>query len=572
MKIFRSYKNLAAVTVLFASVVGVFAIILIDDISNLRSPLLDNNFLSSFIMKIGVERINFSAKGLACFGFTYIDCLALFYAMLYSKTLAIYFRIRNRKFNMKLFCGTVFLLFLLIFAGVLFFLGMKPYDYLEVSIIYAFFIVFFIVAAAIFVLVCTLVAFISSRITKEKFTFPATEKDNGDLDSDEEIISMAQEASKQVFPDLISIDERYADFKPEKLPACNVLSLKDLSEGFREYAFSKYSVNYHISSIRAFIAGLAMSRLVFLQNEGEDPVRFIRIFSEYLNGICSFIEVQKEWDSDTDVLGYYSEREGQYMCSEFVEKLYEAAYNEEHVNMISFTNMAAAEIFEYFGAILNTLYRNASQSQLNLMRLKKGQYGGKLPRKLVDGSIEIGKNTWLVGILGSGEHERVIAKEMAENFVVVGVMKSKAKISAARRCKGLNMHANELKELFEFANTAVKFKMTVPELETFLSVADYIYDSFNIRIDGIVVDYVQFFVSCYVYCGGSKEEALDIVFLKKIFTKLKGRAESYMLNGLLKLDGKIVEKYGKSGFKFTRAEIKKEILKLNKQDDKRVSA
>lgn len=85
------------------------------------------------------------------------------------------------------------------------------------------------------------------------------------------------------------------------------------------------------------------------------------------------------------------------------------------------------------------------------------------------------------------------------------------------------MHADELNDMFDFADSAAKFKLTVPELEKFLSVADYVYDSFNIRIDGVTIDYVQIFVSCYVYCGGTKEEALDIVFVKKIFCKLKGR-------------------------------------------------
>lgn len=79
MKIFRSYKNLLAATVFFASVVGVAALMLIDGENNLRSPFLNNNFLSRFIEKVGIERIDFSAKGFACFCITYLDVLALFF-------------------------------------------------------------------------------------------------------------------------------------------------------------------------------------------------------------------------------------------------------------------------------------------------------------------------------------------------------------------------------------------------------------------------------------------------------------------------------------------------------------
>ena len=566
MKIFRSYKNLLAATVFFASVVGVAALMLIDGENNLRSPFLNNNFLSRFIEKVGIERIDFSAKGFACFCITYLDVLALFFAMLYSRTLGLYFRIQNRKFNLRLYYFVIILLFTVVFVGSLFFLGMEPYDFLELSIIYAFFFVFFIIAAAAFFLVCTLIAFIHSRIVKEKFSFPVDDELT-DLDEVE-----TETPKRSIFPSLTEIDKKYADAKPVKLPACNVLSLKDLTEGFRQYAYSKYSINYNISSVRAFVSGMAMSRLVFLRGEGEAPLQFVRIFTEYLSGVQSVIPVQKEWDSESDVLGYYSEREGQFMCSSFVEKLYEAAYMPERVNLISFTDMGAAEIYENFGAVLNTLYRNALNPQLNLLRVKKGQYNGKLPQKLSDGSVAVGKNTWILGILGDSERESEIAKKVAEDFVVVSIMRTRAKISVPRRCKCLLMHADELNDMFDFADSAAKFKLTVPELEKFLSVADYVYDSFNIRIDGVTIDYVQIFVSCYVYCGGTKEEALDIVFVKKIFCKLKGREGDYIATGLSRLDEKIVNLYGKSAFRYTRAEIKKEIEKMEKAKKKGMDA
>lgn len=239
MKIFRSYKNLLAATVFFASVIGVAALMLIDGENNLRSPFLNNNFLSRFIEKVGIERIDFSAKGFACFCITYLDVLALFFAMLYSRTLGLYFRIQNRKFNLRLYYFVIILLFTVVFVGSLFFLGMEPYDFLELSIIYAFFFVFFIIAAAAFFLVCTLIAFIHSRIVKEKFSFPVDDELT-DLDEVE-----TETPKRSIFPSLTEIDKKYADAKPVKLPACNVLSLKDLTEGFRQYAYSKYSINYN---------------------------------------------------------------------------------------------------------------------------------------------------------------------------------------------------------------------------------------------------------------------------------------------------------------------------------------
>ena len=109
---------------------------------------------------------------------------------------------------------------------------------------------FFIIAAAAFFLVCTLIAFIHSRIVKEKFSFPVDDELT-DLDEVE-----TETPKRSIFPSLTEIDKKYADAKPVKLPACNVLSLKDLTEGFRQYAYSKYSINYNISSVRAFVSGI----------------------------------------------------------------------------------------------------------------------------------------------------------------------------------------------------------------------------------------------------------------------------------------------------------------------------
>lgn len=145
---------------------------------------------------------------------------------------------------------------------------------------------------------------------------------------------------RSIFPSLTEIDKKYADAKPVKLPACNVLSLKDLTEGFRQYAYSKYSINYNISSVRAFVSGMAMSRLVFLRGEGEAPLQFGPYFYGISERRSKCYPRAKRMGQRVGCFGLLQRTGGTVLCSSFVEKLYEAAYMPERVNLISFTDMA----------------------------------------------------------------------------------------------------------------------------------------------------------------------------------------------------------------------------------------
>ena len=44
---------------------------------------------------------------------------------------------------------------------------------------------------------------------------------------------------------------------------------------------------------------------------------------------------------------------------------------------------------------------------------------------------------------------------------------------------------------------------------------------------------LEILVPVYVACGGTKEEALDFMFSRKVLSKLSGRFEDYLKDGLL---------------------------------------
>ena len=73
---------------------------------------------------------------------------------------------------------------------------------------------------------------------------------------------------------------------------------------------------------------------------------------------------------------------------------------------------------------------------------------------------------------------------------------------------------------------------------------------------------ISAFVPAYVGLGGTKEEALDIMFARKVLHKLEGRFEDYIKDGLIRFQKKLDQVYGKGIFEETEELIKQMLKKL----------
>ena len=73
---------------------------------------------------------------------------------------------------------------------------------------------------------------------------------------------------------------------------------------------------------------------------------------------------------------------------------------------------------------------------------------------------------------------------------------------------------------------------------------------------------IYIFVPVYVALGGTKEEALDIMFSGKILHKLEGRFDDYMKDGLLRLQSLITQVYGPGVMVTTERMIRRLLRKL----------
>ena len=86
-------------------------------------------------------------------------------------------------------------------------------------------------------------------------------------------------------------------------------------------------------------------------------------------------------------------------------------------------------------------------------------------------------------------------------------------------------------------------------------------DSFNVSFGNRIMVQIESFVPIYVALGGSKEEALDFMFARKILRKVDGMFEDFVKDELINLNRLLATLYGKGVFK----ESEKLIAKFTKR-------
>ena len=104
--------------------------------------------------------------------------------------------------------------------------------------------------------------------------------------------------------------------------------------------------------------------------------------------------------------------------------------------------------------------------------------------------------------------------------------------------------------------------MSSKDMNNFRILADFAYDTFDITYGNRIMNQIENFVPVFVECGGSKEDALDFMFSRKVVAKLDGRFEDYIKPGLMNLKSLIAKTYGDGKFPETNHTIDRLLRKL----------
>ena len=366
----------------------------------------------------------------------------------------------------------------------------------------------------------------------------------------EEITYASDIAPEKVFPSLVKIDNTPV----EKVENPEEIDLENLCLQFQAYASVNHQIYYELPLIRSFIAGLATSRLIILEGlSGTGKSMLPRMFARFTNSNAFFAPVQATWRDKTDVLGFYSEFSKTFKATPFLENLYSASYSDK-TNVMVLDEMNLSRIEYYFADFLSVMEYPAEDWKI---RVYDPQNNQKLPKMLDGGCVQVPTNTYFVGTANTDDSTFTIADKVYDRAIVIDFDEKIKPIETTHKSDSVNITATGLQTLFDNAINDKKKRLSDKDMNKFLKVCDFMKDAFDVKFGNRIMVQIENFVPVYVAMGGTKEQALDFMFARKILRKVDGRYEDFIKDELANLTKLINTLYGKNVFTETETMIAK---------------
>ena len=363
---------------------------------------------------------------------------------------------------------------------------------------------------------------------------------------------------ERVFPGLCSID--YLNMAPNNDVFDDSLSLSEIATRFRNYLAKEEGLYYSLLSIREFISAFAASRLIILEGlSGTGKSSLARYFSEFIGEKSFFEAVQATWRDRTSILGYYNDFSRTYNETEFLKRLYEFGYKKEHVNIMVLDELNISRVEYYFADFLSILEYPEDEWKIKIMQFP---YDFDAPLHLQDGILQIPNNTFFIGTANKDESTYTITDKVYDRAITLDFDDRNEPFEVSGESSPVSLSFTRLESLFEEAIAKKNNQLTIDDYNTFKKLTDFTYDTFDLTFGNRILHQIQLFVPAFVATGGTKEEALDFMFAEKVISKLEGRFEDYILQGLLDLKALLKKTYGEGSFQETNRRIARLIKKL----------
>ncbi len=364
-------------------------------------------------------------------------------------------------------------------------------------------------------------------------------------------------SGKDLFPALTAIDlanaEGGEDFETDEV------ELNELALRFQSYAANNHKIYYELPLIRAFIAGLASSRLIILEGlSGTGKSMLPRMFSGFLSGNAFFSPVQATWRDKSDILGFYSEFTKTFKITDFLRDLYSASYSDKATMMV-LDEMNISRIEYYFADFLSILEYPQDQWKVKAYEPELNQ---ALPAKLTGGYVTVPANTWFIGTANTDDSTFTITDKVYDRAITLDFRERIEEVTSDYDSDPISLSAEKLQEMFVEAKENVENCLTKDEKEKFIRISTFIRDAFDIHFGNRIMVQIEQFVPVYVALGGTKEAALDFMLASKVLRKLDGMFEEYVKEELVSLTKMINTTYGKGVFVETERIIAKILKRL----------
>lgn len=368
----------------------------------------------------------------------------------------------------------------------------------------------------------------------------------------------------------------------ERFQKTQLTSLSQIVSHVKNFAGSGCGNNgvklyYSDNDLRAFLAGMAVSKLIILQGmSGTGKSSLPEVFAEAIYGFEKLIPVESSWRDRNELLGYYNDFNKKFNAKTFTIELYRLCKErcQDIPSFIILDEMNLARIEYYFSDFLSILQKtNKDEWMIELVssdmrtlpmelpeevkkkmkkdepsiysiweKIEKSRQGeltsetsdeekeqltsylanhGKLTgaKDLIDGrKIKVTNNIWFIGTANRDESTFDISDKVYDRAQVVSLnKKGKAESKYSPEQKKF-ISVPDLQALFTSAIQSFKNKTDV--MERLDKLDEILIEKFDISFGNRIVTQTIDFTAVFMAAGGTIEEALDYQISTKILRKV----------------------------------------------------
>ena len=327
--------------------------------------------------------------------------------------------------------------------------------------------------------------------------------------------------AQRVFPSLIAMDDDSELQVPPEYPREKLPALKELAKEIQDRIAGE-GLFYGEKDIRAFLAGLATSRLHLLQGiSGTGKTSLPLAFTKAIGAASALIEVQSGWRDRNDLLGYYNAFERRFYESEFLQALYRAQLPHHHSLpfFVVLDEMNLSHPEHYFADFLSALEQKPERQRICLLTAKVDG----TPRLLEQGRwLRIPQNVWFIGTANHDETTKDFASKTYDRSHVMEFPRHPAAFSPKPYNRPSPITAKALDDAFAKAGHSHR--------ESSAGVKDFLEKSLSDKLAKLGLGWgnrlerqIDRFIPVIIESGGTLGEAADHLVATKLLRKLRGR-------------------------------------------------
>ena len=318
------------------------------------------------------------------------------------------------------------------------------------------------------------------------------------------------------FFELTAIDNKLREY--QKITEDKTYTLRDICEDFRNFAANDSGgLYYDISEIRHFIAGLGVSHIAIFQGmSGTGKTSLAGSFGRFISNPSTIIPIQPMWKERSDLLGYFNEFTKKFNETTLLEVLYEANYSNK-IYIVVLDEMNIARIEYYFAEFLSLL--ELPKQEDRHIEVVNDHWADD-PKLLKDGKLLLPPNVWFIGTANNDDSTFAISDKVYDRAMVLN-LNQKGKEFKSDYNEAIHFSSDSFYKLIDEAYKNYKFsqkgQQKVKEID------EYMQTTYHIAFGNRIMKQISNYVSLFVACGGTENEALDDIISKKVLRKLEAK-------------------------------------------------